>query len=122
VSRAGLLATIAEFNEAVTAGRSAELRIARRGAPFGLIEPPFYALLVRAAITFTNGGAEADTQMRVIDRDGNPIPGLFAAGADAGGTYQSGYMGGLVLGLVQGRIAGAESAAFAASRTPVAAR
>jgi len=115
VSKAGLLATISEFNSAVGAGRGADLRVPRRAAPFGLVEPPFYALFVRAAITFTNGGAEADTHMRVINRDGTPIPGLFAAGADAGGTYQAGYMGGLVLGLVQGRIAGASAAAYAQS-------
>src|SRR5207248_9243962 len=93
------------------------LRIPRRGSPFGLIEPPFYALAVRATITFTMGGADADTQMRVLNREGNPIAGLFAAGADAGGTYQGGYMGGLVLGLVQGRIAGAAAAAFARAAT-----
>jgi succinate dehydrogenase/fumarate reductase flavoprotein subunit len=87
--------------------------VPRRASPFGLVSPPFRALLVRAAITFTNGGADADTQMRVLDRDGVPIQGLYAAGADAGGTYQAGYMGGLVLGLVQGRIAGAEAASFA---------
>jgi succinate dehydrogenase/fumarate reductase flavoprotein subunit len=112
VSRRGLLATIAEFNAAVDAGAGAELRVPRRGSPFGFVEPPFYALLVRAAITFTSGGADADAEMRVIDTEGNPIPGLFAAGADAGGTYQAGYMGGLVLGLVQGRIAGAGAAAW----------
>ena len=59
------------------------------------------------------GGADANTEMCVIDRDGLPIPGLYAAGADAGGTYQAGYMGGLVLGLVQGRVAGAGAAAYA---------
>jgi succinate dehydrogenase/fumarate reductase flavoprotein subunit len=120
VSRRGLLATISEFNDAVGAGRGADLRVPRRGSPFGLVEPPFYALLVRAAITFTNGGAEADAEMRVIDTEGNPIPGLFAAGADAGGTYQAGYMGGLVLGLVPGRIAGAGAAAYARASSGVA--
>ena len=73
ISRRGLLATIEEFNAAVVAGKGAELRVARTRSPFGLVEAPFYALLVRAAITFTLGGADADTQMRVIDRDGHPI-------------------------------------------------
>ena len=120
VSRRGLLATIEEFNAAVATGKGAELRVPRKASPFGLVEPPFYALLVRAAITFTMGGADADTQMRVIDRDGNPIPGLYAAGADAGGTYQAGYMGGLVLGLVQGRVAGAGASAHARGAVAVA--
>ena len=96
--------------------------MARTKSPFGLIEPPFYALAVRAGITFTLGGADADTEMRVLDRAGKPIPGLYAAGADAGGTYQGGYMGGLVLGLVQGRVAGARSAAYARAGATGAAR
>ena len=116
VSRRGLLATLTEFTEAVESGRGAELRIPRTGSPFGLVEPPFRALAVRAGITFTLGGIDADAEQHVIDRAGRPIAGLFAAGADAGGTYRSGYMGGLVLGLVQGRIAGAGAAAFARER------
>ncbi len=119
-SKRGLLATVEEFTAAVEAGRGAELRVPRLQSQFGLVQAPFYALLVRATVTFTLGGADADTQMRVIDRDGLPIPGLYAAGADAGGTYQAGYMGGLVLGLVQGRIAGAEATAFARAATPLA--
>jgi succinate dehydrogenase/fumarate reductase flavoprotein subunit len=120
ISRRGLVATVEEFNAAVAAGKGAELRVPRTRSPFGLVEPPYYALLVRAAITFTLGGADADTQMRVIDRDGNPLRGLYAAGADAGGTYQGGYMGGLVLGLVQGRVAGAAAAAWARAAAPLA--
>jgi hypothetical protein len=116
VSRHGLLATITDFNAAVAAGQGAWLRVPRTGSPFGLVEPPFRALAVRAGITFTLGGIDVDVGMRVLDRDGRPIRGLFAAGADAGGTYQGGYAGGLVLGLVQGRIAGA-AAARTISRT-----
>ncbi|MBM4407658.1 MAG: FAD-dependent oxidoreductase [Chloroflexi bacterium] len=121
VSRRGLLATLTEFTEAVESGRGAELRIPRAGSPFGLVEPPFRALAVRAGITFTLGGIDVDPDQRVLDRGGRPIRGLWAAGADAGGTYRSGYMGGLVLGLVQGRAAGAAAAAFArAATTPAA--
>ncbi len=110
VSRRGFLATITEFNEAVGGGRGAELRIPRTGSQFGLVEPPYRALAVRPAITFTLGGIDVDPELRVLDRDGRPIPGLWAAGADAGGTFQGGYMGGLVLGLVQGRSAGRAAA------------
>jgi succinate dehydrogenase/fumarate reductase flavoprotein subunit len=113
VSRRGLLATLAEFNEAVAAGRGAELRIPRTRAQIGLVKPPFHALAVRPGITYTYGGIDVDAEHRVLDRAGRPIPGLWAAGADAGGTFQGGYMGGLVLGAVQGPIAGAAAAAFA---------
>ena len=83
-------------------------------SPFGLVEPPFRALEVRPGITFTLGGIDVDADLRVLDREGRPIPSLFAAGADAGGTYDGGYMGGLVLGLVQGRAAGRAAARAAA--------
>ena len=114
VDRAGFLATIDEFNRAIAAGEGPSLPIPRRGSPIGLVEPPFRALAVRPGITFTLGGIDVDSELRVLDGDGRPIPGLFAAGADAGGTYDRGYMGGLVLGLVQGRAAGRSAAAAAA--------
>ena len=121
VSRRGLLATLGEFTDAVEGGRGGELRVPRTGSPFGLVTPPFRALAVRAGITFTLGGIDVDGEQRVLDRAGRPIAGLWAAGADAGGTYRTGYMGGLVLGLVQGRIAAAGATEFArASATSAA--
>jgi len=39
-----------------------------------------------------------------------PIAGLFAAGADSGGTYFEQYGGGLAMALTLGRVAGAEVA------------
>lgn len=110
VDRDGFLATIAAFNAAVDGGRGGYLPVPRRGSPFGLVESPFRALAVRPGITFTHGGVDVDADLRVLDADGRPMPGLYAAGADAGGTYDGGYMGGLVLGLVQGRAAGRAAA------------
>ena len=54
------------------------------------------------AITNTWGGLRIDDQARVLDADGAPIPGLLAAGADAGGLYQRAYGGGLAAGLTLG--------------------
>ena len=60
-----------------------------------LVEPPYYALEVRPAITFTHGGVKIDAHARVQSADGKVIPGLLAAGADAGGVFDGGYGGGL---------------------------
>jgi succinate dehydrogenase/fumarate reductase flavoprotein subunit len=68
----------------------------------GLQEPPFYAIEVQPTITFTMGGLAVDVDGRVLDLDSNPVPGLFAAGADAGGVQDYRYVGGLVLGAVFG--------------------
>jgi succinate dehydrogenase/fumarate reductase flavoprotein subunit len=70
-----------------------------------LVEPPFLAVHVRAAVTHTIGGLRIDDRGRVLADDGRPVPGLHAAGADAGGIFTSGYGSGLAAALVYGRIA-----------------
>lgn len=76
--------------------------------PRPLEEPPYYALEVQPTITFPFGGLAVDVDGRVLDEDGTPVPGLFAAGADAGGIQDIRYVGGLVLGAVFGpRVANA---------------
>lgn len=86
-------------------------RIAESGGEFDpprsldrrpILEPPFYVIELVPAITFTFGGALIDTEARVLGGDGEPIPGLLAAGADAGGLYYRAYAGGLAPALVFG--------------------
>ena len=70
-----------------------------------LVEPPFTAVRVYAAVTHTIGGLRIDEQARVLDPEGAPVAGLHAAGADAGGIFTGGYGSGLAAALVYGRIA-----------------
>jgi succinate dehydrogenase/fumarate reductase flavoprotein subunit len=74
--------------------------------------PPAARVAVRVApaITHTIGGLAIDRRARVLDEDGTPIAGLYAAGADVGGISTGGYASGLAAALVFGRIA-AESVA-----------
>ena len=65
-------------------------------------DPPFYVIEVVPAITFTFGGLLVDSEARVLDGDGRPIPGLHAAGADAGGLYVRAYAGGIAAALIFG--------------------
>jgi succinate dehydrogenase/fumarate reductase flavoprotein subunit len=67
-----------------------------------LRQPPFHAMEVQPTCTFPFGGLAVDNACRVLDRDGEPISGLFAAGADAGGIQDSRYVAGLALGLIFG--------------------
>jgi succinate dehydrogenase/fumarate reductase flavoprotein subunit len=88
------------FNRLVVADPEA-LEPSRRRHRVPLTEPPFFALEVQPAITFTFSGIRIDAQTRVLDEHGQPIRGLLAAGADVA-IYDSAYAGGLALGLITG--------------------
>ena len=101
VARRTLAATIDQW-AAASAGDDDALDVARATRPEPFLDPPFHALELQPAITFPFGGLRVDADGRVLDRDGAPVPGLFAAGADAGGLQDLRYVGGLALGLVFG--------------------
>ncbi len=76
-----------------------------------LVRPPFRAWPVICANCFTFGGLRIDASGRVIDLDGDPIPGLYAAGETAG-LYYGDYTGAtsVMRGAVFGRRAGRHAA------------
>jgi succinate dehydrogenase/fumarate reductase flavoprotein subunit len=78
-----------------------------------LSEPPYYVIEVIPAITFSFTGLRIDPQARVLGERGTPIPGLLAAGADAGGVFVRSYAGGIASAL----IFGLQAAATALGRT-----
>lgn len=99
--------TIEEFSDAARAGDPTRLSVPRREALRPCDTPPFHAVAVRPGVTFTTGGVRVDADScQVVDPDGRPVPGLFAAGADVGGVSLEGYAGGLAPALVTGLRAG----------------
>jgi tricarballylate dehydrogenase len=97
------------FDPNVKDGRRTEgLAIPKSNWANTLDTPPFEAYAVTCGITFTFGGLRIDSGARVISTDGEPIPGLFAAGELVGGIFYFNYPGGtgLTNGAVFGRIAG----------------
>lgn len=56
--------------------------------------PPFYAVPVRAGMLGTAGGLATDADGRVLDHDGRPLAGLFAAGNCAATLFRDIYPGG----------------------------
>lgn len=80
-------------------------------------KPPYYAVRVVPGSFGTFAGLRTDGQARVLDKDGQPVPGLYAAGTDMasvmGGHYPA---GGINLGpaLTFGFVAGCHAARGAA--------
>jgi tricarballylate dehydrogenase len=72
---------------------------------------PFRAWPISCANCFTFGGVKVDTHARVLDGDGQPIPGLYAGG-EMIGLYYGTYTGAtsVLRGAVFGRAAGAHAA------------
>jgi succinate dehydrogenase/fumarate reductase flavoprotein subunit len=97
-----------EFNRQCEAGSP---QPGRRLDAAPMVDPPFYVIEVIPAITFTFGGLRIDPQARVLDESGQPISGLLAAGADAGGVFHRAYAGGLACALVYGLQAAATATA-----------
>jgi tricarballylate dehydrogenase len=97
------------FNPNIKDGRcTVGLPVPKSNWAVTIEEPPFEAYAVTCGLTFTFGGVKIDTNARVIDTDGLPIPGLYAAGEMVGGIFYFNYPGGtgLTNGAVFGRIAG----------------
>jgi succinate dehydrogenase/fumarate reductase flavoprotein subunit len=91
--------SLQEFNEACQAGRPDPPRTIDAEP---LVDPPYYVTELVPAITFTFSGLLIDPKARVLDIEGNPIPGLLAAGADSGGLWFRAYAGGIATALVFG--------------------
>jgi 3-oxosteroid 1-dehydrogenase len=88
--------TVARWNEGVAAGADPDFGRGAsthdrwwgdplmKGSPEATLgpieEPPFYALELKPGTIGTKGGPKVDARARVLDLEGAPIPGLYAAG------------------------------------------
>jgi fumarate reductase flavoprotein subunit len=109
-----LKATIDEYNAFCDDGYDRLFAKDRRYLD-ALRTPPYYALRCYPRFLSTIGGIKINHRMEVLDREDNPIPGLYAAGVDTGGweadTYNAVLSGtAFAFSVNSGRIA-AENAA-----------
>ncbi len=105
--------TATPFDPAVKDGRGTRgLSVPKSNWANVLDTPPFEAYGITCGITFTFGGLHVDAEARVISEEGEPIPGLYAAGELVGGLFYFNYPGGtgLTSGAVFGRTAGRHAA------------
>lgn len=110
--------TVEKFNEACRNENDPEFGrvsfqpdVINQGASLEIKEGPYYACLRSPAVHITKGGILIDTESRVLDKDGNPIPGLMAAGEVTGGMAVNGIGHSLYTGRIAGMTAAAEKKA-----------
>ena len=98
---------ISEYN----AG-SAPDGVAARGERQPLDAPPYFALGPAVGnIIYTDGGLDVNERMELVDADGSPIPGLYAAGANGqAGLLLKGHGHHLAWCFISGRLAGRNAA------------
>lgn len=107
-----LEATVAEFNKMVEAKN--DPKFGRKLFDRPIVKPPFYATPRAPSIHHTMGGLQISTNAQVLDKNGKPIPGLYAAGEVTGGIHGSNRLGGNATAdvLTFGRIAAKSAVAY----------
>ncbi len=66
--------------------------------------PPFYAIQgIAVLLNMVGGGLKVNNRLQVLDKEGKPIPGLYAAGNVAGGFYAQYYSLVVIPGLSHSR-------------------
>jgi len=104
-----LQAAVDEFNKGVEEGKD---KFGRTLWRIKIDTPPFYAGARIPTVHHTMGGIRINSKAQVLDADGKPIPGLYAAGEVTGGIHGSNRLGGNALADIHvfGRIAGTNAA------------
>jgi succinate dehydrogenase/fumarate reductase flavoprotein subunit len=124
-----LEATVARWNAMVAKGRDEDFHRGEaahdiwwgdpdnRGSVAATLGPlekgPYYAVQIKSGALGTKGGPKTNREAQVLDVDGAPIPGLYAAGnvmASAMGMTYGGPGGTIAPGMVFGWLAGRHAA------------
>ncbi len=84
----GFVATMERYNRFAQAGKDEEFGKAAAHLTV-LNTPPYYAVEIWPLVLNTVGGPLIDACARVLRPDGTPIPGLYAAGNNTAGFYDS---------------------------------
>lgn len=87
IDAAGLARSVGAFNYGVATGHDF---FGRRHHPAPIATAPFYAIRMQGCSISSAIGLAVDDRLRVIRRDGTPIPGLYAAGEILGSSQTMG--------------------------------
>ncbi|MEC0090240.1 flavocytochrome c [Paenibacillus macquariensis] len=108
-----LKTTLDTWNSAVKNKKDAEFG-RTTGMDNDLSNATYHAIKIAPGIHYTMGGVKINTNTEVLNKDGEPIPGLFAAGEVTGGLHGQNRIGGNSVAeiIIFGRQAGIKSAKF----------
>ncbi len=116
-----LATEITNFNAAIDNKTIGQLPVPKTGTAITKIAtPPFYAVPFSTVYVASYGGLQINTQGNILDRDGNPIAGLYASGIIMAGSINGGkdsgsggYASGMLsCGLIWGLISSESAAAY----------
>ncbi|MFC1930480.1 FAD-binding protein [Chloroflexota bacterium] len=110
IDESTLVDMISKYNEYCKKGLDPEFNRSRKTL-VALDTPPFYAIELYPCLCNTQGGPRRNSEARVLDPGGNPIPRLFSAG-EMGSLWGFLYQGSANLSecIVFGEIAGSNAA------------
>ena len=102
--------TVAKYNEYAQNGKDLEFN--KRGELVPFAEGPYYIMKSKPAIHHTMGGIKINTNAEVVDKNGEVIKGLYAAGEVTGDIHGTNRLGSDAIAdiTVFGRIAGRNAA------------
>lgn len=105
--------TVKKWNQAISDKKDVEFG-RETGMEHDLSQSKFYAIKISPGIHYTMGGVKINDKTEVLDKEGQAIPGLYAAGEVTGGLHGNNRIGGNSVGdiIVFGRQAGEQSATF----------
>ncbi|MCF0127454.1 MAG: FAD-dependent oxidoreductase [Pseudobutyrivibrio sp.] len=115
IDKENLVATVDQYNDYCDFGDKEFFKPIRYMRP--LVKAPYYAVKIHPGGYGTVGGIRINENCEACDKDFEPVPGLYAAGADACNLYDDSYMfllpgNSMGWAVNSGRIAGMEAAAF----------
>lgn len=106
------VATVETWNKVCNGEQEDEF--GRNNGLVTLDQAPYTAIKIAPGIHHTMGGLKINTETEVLDKQGNAIPGLFAAGEVTGGVHGGNRIGGNAVAdiVVFGQIAAESAVAY----------
>ncbi|MBI0032811.1 FAD-dependent oxidoreductase [Lactobacillus sp. M0396] len=85
-----LVATVKRYNEMCAQGKDTDFG-KEKFRLFPVDKAPYYGVIMGGRLLATLDGLRINTKMEVIDKNGDPIPHLYAAGNASGGFFWGSY-------------------------------